>query len=92
MAGVTRNWRRPAPQDEHEIDPRDLYYLDDGVYRAVKRTAIVTNVPVQDGKRTILREKRIATAVQVVKIGSRVQDSGWRPGGRPVKPPRKERP
>lgn len=79
MAGVTRNWRRQAPQDEHEIDQKDLYYLPDGVYRAVSRAPVFIDQQIQDGKRTVTVSKRVATSVKVVKISGKVQDSGGRP-------------
>lgn len=87
MADRLRDYRRNAPRDdEHDLDPRDLYYLPDGVYKAVRRDPIYAEREIVDAGRTVLMTKRVATAVKVVKIRSYAQDAGTRREARPDRP------
>jgi hypothetical protein len=60
----------------------DLYYLDDGVYRAVERGPAMVYVLTQHGKRKAFRPKQAGTWVHLEKIGPPVHDRGS-PRGKP---------
>lgn len=61
----------------------DLYYLDDGVYRAVDRGPALgyvtrTETNKKGDTREVVGTQQVATWVRLVKIGPRVHDRGAR--------------